>query len=314
MFTRPLLQFLRAAFLVTLAQFALATLAYSQTTITLGGYVTFTTGEPAAGASVTMTKNIYVVSPPMVTTETTTADNGGHYAFTSEGRCGVEYSFQAVSSQTVDDEALPPSNTASLSGCVLGDSTLSTIQIKKPQPITLGGYVTDQFGNPVQGLTVTMTRTKYDLNPNVVTTATTTTDGGGHYQFSTYSRCSVEEVFRASIGNYVFPGGSSISGCVTGSVDNLNFSVTLDAPTPTPMSSPTPTPTPTPMPTPPIDPNLGQSCPNQLVGRPVNVTNGNVFLRQIDYSLPGRGEAISFVIQQPGFALGNVRKRLVDCL
>jgi len=44
MFTRPLLKFLRAAFLVTLAQFALATLAYSQTTITLGGYVTFTTG------------------------------------------------------------------------------------------------------------------------------------------------------------------------------------------------------------------------------------------------------------------------------
>src|SRR5437660_334581 len=47
--------------------------------------------------------------------------------------------------------------------------------------------------------------------------------------------------------------------------------------------------------TPAIHPNLGESCPNQMVGKPVNVTDGNVFLKQADYTLPGRGEAISFV-------------------
>ena len=36
--------------------------------------------------------------------------------------------------------------------------------------------------------------------------------------------------------------------------------------------------------------NAGYSCP--IVGQPVNVTNGNMWLRQLDYSLPGRGEEI----------------------
>src|SRR5205807_4859272 len=66
--------------------------------------------------------------------------------------------------------------------------------------------------------------------------------------------------------------------------DNLGLcaeaTVTLNVngqPTPTPTPTPSPTPTPTPTPTP-IDPNLGESCPNQMVGKPVNVTDGNVFL------------------------------------
>ncbi|MEJ7623689.1 MAG: DUF6531 domain-containing protein [Pyrinomonadaceae bacterium] len=37
--------------------------------------------------------------------------------------------------------------------------------------------------------------------------------------------------------------------------------------------------------------NLGESCSTD-VGRPVNVTNGNMWLRQTDYSLPGIGEAL----------------------
>src|SRR5207247_5472670 len=112
-------------------------------------------------------------------------------------------------------------------GCVLGNRDLGTLTIARPQQITLGGHVTDQIGVPVQGITVTMTRTKYDLIPNVVTTATTITDGGGHYQFTTYSRCSVVEDFRASIGSYIFQGGTSTSGCVLSSNDNLNLTVTF---------------------------------------------------------------------------------------
>lgn len=49
-----------------------------------------------------------------------------------------------------------------------------------------------------------------------------------------------------------------------------------------------------PTPTPDQARNLGESCPNQLVGKPVNVTNGNMYLQQSDYNLPSVGEAISF--------------------
>ena len=104
MSARSLIKLLRTSLLVGLAQFAFVTLAQSQTTITLDGYVQYQTGAAAVGATVTMTKNIYVVSPPIITTETTTVGSGGHYAFTAEARCGVEYSFQAASSQPIDNE------------------------------------------------------------------------------------------------------------------------------------------------------------------------------------------------------------------
>ena len=38
--------------------------------------------------------------------------------------------------------------------------------------------------------------------------------------------------------------------------------------------------------------NLGDTCPLQSVGKPVNVTNGNMWLKQTDYSLAGLGENI----------------------
>jgi RHS repeat-associated protein len=116
-----------------------------------------------------------------------------------------------------------------------------------------------------------MTRTKYDLTPNVVTTATTTTDGSGHYQFSTFSRCSVVEAFKASLNESVFQGGISISGCVKSSNDHLSFPIDMGS-------------------------NLqdaGKTPCNSSIPRPVNVTNGNMYLLQTDYQLPGAGEAIA---------------------
>ena len=84
--------------------------------------------------------------------------------------------------------------------------------------------------------------------------------------------------------------GSSTGYIETHGVSSLTITATnTDTDAPTPTSTPTPTPTPDPA------RNLGESCPNQMVGKPVNVTNGNVYLRQTDYSLPGVGEAISFV-------------------
>src|SRR5437868_6309906 len=114
--------------------------------------------------------------------------------------------------------------------------------------ITLTGHVFYSTGQPAAGATVTLTKNVYIVNPNEVTTATTITDGGGHYQFTTYSRCSVVEDFRASIGSYIFQGGTSTSGCVLGSNDSLNFPISLGS----------------------LE-NVGTTGCNGSVGRPVNV-------------------------------------------
>ncbi len=39
--------------------------------------------------------------------------------------------------------------------------------------------------------------------------------------------------------------------------------------------------------------NLGEACPNQVGGGPINVTNGNMYLQQSDFQLPGVGAAIA---------------------
>ena len=269
--TRPIFKLLQISLLFLLVQFGVASLARAQNPITLKGRVLFSSGQPASGATVTMKKEFYDVFPSVISTETSVTDGGGNYSFPSQGRCAVSYKFQAVSAEIVDDEPLPPSGSGGPSGCVLSNYTVSDLEISRPVPITLGGYVTDeQSGQPVEGITVTMTRTKYDFQPNVVTTATTTTDGSGHYQFSTFSRCSVVEDFRPSLGSYTFHSGVSPSGCVLINYYNLDLTVNFNNLM-----------------------NAGAASCNAGVGGPVNVTNGNMYLQQTDYQLPGAGEAIA---------------------
>src|ERR1051326_714592 len=250
--------------------FAVATQA--QVAITFQGRVKYSTGVPASGVEVRMT----ITDGGSSSITTTNTDGGGNYVFQSSRNqappCSKQWAFQAFSSDIVDDEALPPSNTASSSGCVgPGTVTLGDLFIVRPSEITLGGIVRDQFGTPVQGLTITMTRTK-SVNPPVITTTTTTTNGNGHYQFNTYSRCGVIEDFRASIGDFVFQGGTSTSGCVTTSNDAKDFIINLSS-----------------------RENAGRSRCNATVGRPVNVSTGNVYLQQSDYQLPGVGSSIGVV-------------------
>ena len=253
--------------LLVCLQFVLGVFANAQ--ITLSGRVIYSTGDPAVGASVKMTKTIFNVSPQEVTTETTIADSGGNYSFQIESGCNADYEVRATSTEIVDDEPLPPSNRSATGGCVTSSVVLGNLVIVRPSVIILGGVVRDQTGTPVQGLTVTMTRTKADLSPPVTTTATTTTDAGGHYQFNTFSRCSVDEVFKASLNGSVFQGGTATGGCVLTSNDFLNFPISTN-----------------------ILENAGQAPCNHTVGGPVNVTNGNMYLQQTDYQLPGVGEAI----------------------
>jgi RHS repeat-associated protein len=204
-------------------------------------------------------------------------DGSGNYSFQSSRSnppCNPnEWSFQAFIAETVDDEPLLPSNTSSSSGCAgPGTVTLGNLTIARPQQINLGGIVRDAFGTPAQGLTVTMTRTKYNLNPPVITTATTTTDANGHYQFTTWSRCSVVEEFKASIKGVILQGGTSTSGCVLSSNDNLNFNTNLGLLK---------------------QENAGFTSCNGSIGEPVNVANGNVYLQQSDFQLPSSVGGIS---------------------
>src|SRR6266550_1658501 len=269
--THSLLKLLQLSLLFLLVQFGFASLARAQNQIMLKGRVLYSDGQPAAGVTVTMKKEYYDVSPSVISTETSGTDGGGNYSFPSQGHCAVSYVFQAVSAELVDGEPLPPSGPTGPSGCVLSNYFVPDLEIYRPAPIILGGYVTDELsGQPVQGITVTMTRTKYDFQPNVVTTATTTTDGSGHYQFSTFARCAVVEDFRPSLGSYTFHSWISPSGCVLINYYNLDLTVKFDKLT-----------------------NAGKAPCNQSVGGPVNVTNGNMYLQQTDYQLPGAGEAIA---------------------
>src|SRR5258708_9225196 len=108
-----------------------------------------------------------------------------------------------------------------------------------------------------------MRRSKSDLNPTVISTATTTTDAVGHYQFTTFSRGSVVEDFKASVNGYVFQGGTSISGCVLTNNDQLNFPINTN-----------------------ILEKAGQAPCNHTVEGPVHMPNGNMYLRQMDYKFP----------------------------
>src|SRR5437764_3470635 len=162
MLARPSLAILRTCLFVLFIPCAFVITANAQVSITFQGRVMYSTGLPAAGAQVTMTRTENGSS----SIQTTGADSGGNYIFQDTRNpppCNASWSFRAVSSEIVDDEALPPSNTSSSSGCVgPGTVGLGDLVIVRPHEITLGGVVIDQFGKPVQGLTITMTCTKYD--------------------------------------------------------------------------------------------------------------------------------------------------------
>jgi RHS repeat-associated protein len=258
-------------FVLFLIVYLFAPAANAQVSMTFQGRVMYSTGEPVVGATVTMTVRF---NGSTVGSETTLTDSGGNYVFQtsrSQPPCNPnEWFFQAFIAETVDDEPLKPSQSNAASGCPgPGTVLLSDLIILRPHPITLGGIVRDQFGTPVQALLITMTRTKYDLQPNIVTTATTTTDGNGHFQFNTYSRCAVVEAFTATIRSTVFQG-SATSGCVLNSNDQLDFGIPLGN-----------------------REGAGAMSCNVGVGGPVNVTNGNVYLHQTDYQLPGVGDVIN---------------------
>lgn len=270
--TRYLL-ILRTCLFLLFAQCAFVSIAQGQVSITFQGNVKYSTGEPVVGATVTMTISD---NGSTVGTETTLTDSSGNYVFQSSRSASCHpnvWSFQAFIAETVDDEPLPPSQTASSSGCVgPGTVGLGQLIIARPHQITLGGIVRDALGIPAQGLTITMTRTKFDLSPPVVTTATTITDGNGHYQFTTWSRCSVVEQFNASIRGVTFQGGISTSGCVLNSNDNLNFTTDLGQKK---------------------TENAGEISCNQGVGEPVNIANGNVYFRQTDFQLSSSVGAVN---------------------
>ncbi len=227
----------------------------------------YSTGETAAGATVTLSKTVSGSTTHM----TTSAGGDGSYAFQTESGC-ADYQVQAASSEIVDNEPLPPSGTRSSSGCFNSNLGFSDLVINKPHPIVIGGHVKIVGGRPIQGAAVTMTRTKYDLSPPNVVITTTTTDSEGHYQFNTFSRCSVAEELSSSIAGVPLPGTNTtnaVSGCVLQDYPDLDMTAVFPQL---------------------LGAGRNPLC-NEEIPRPVTVTNGNMYLQQVDFRLPGAGEA-----------------------
>src|SRR5229473_2912055 len=98
---RSLANLLLRIVLLVLLQFVLGVLAQAQ--ITLSGRVMYSTGDPATGATVNLTKTTFNVSPGIVTTETAIVDSGGNYSFPIESGCNTDYEVRATSTEIVDD-------------------------------------------------------------------------------------------------------------------------------------------------------------------------------------------------------------------
>lgn len=244
--------------------------------VVLSGRVTYSTGEPAAGVTVVMDSESIAGAGGGASGATAT-DGGGNYFFTVEAGCGIAYNFRAFSDEVVDGESLKPSTPAGYSGCVITDRGGLDMVMQRPKPISFDGYVRDGAGAGRRGVTVKMVREKYDLTPPITETFTATTDAGGHYSFNTWARCSVAYEFSAAVaGGTVSPPSVGFSGCILQNYTVVDFNARGGTP---------------------ADPddaeNAGRAPCNSQVGEPVNVTNGNVFLDQTDYRLPGVGSALA---------------------
>jgi RHS repeat-associated protein len=237
--------------------------------VVLSGYVVYTTGEPAKGINVVMSG---------ARSGATVTDGGGHYEFTVDSVCGagVVINFTASSDEIVDGAPLAPAE-ANISGCIVTDHEMPQMTMFYPKVILFDGYVRDTTGAGVGGVTITIRREKYDLNPPAVETSTTTTGADGRYFYPSYARCSVDYTFTAVLaGATIVPPSVGFSGCILQDFTVHEFTVTA-APTPPDANAAQ---------------NDGRPPCNSQVGEPVNVTNGNVYLDQTDYRLPGIGNAL----------------------
>ncbi|MFL6230732.1 MAG: DUF6765 family protein [Pyrinomonadaceae bacterium] len=235
--------------------------------VTLSGRVVYTTGDAAAGVNVVMSG---------ARSGATVTDGAGHYEFKVDAVCGlgVVINFRASSDEVVDGVPLHPAE-ADLSGCIVNDQAMPDMTMFYPKIINFDGYVRDADGVGVGGATISISRQKYDINPADSETSGATTGADGHYVYTTYARCSVEYEFRASLtGVVVSPPAVSFSGCILQDQTVHEFRINVAT---TPGGDGT---------------NNGRPPCNAQVGEPVNVTNGNVFLDQTDYRLPGVGAGL----------------------
>lgn len=226
--------------------------ASGTSTILLEGYINyFPSGGPASNVSVTLSTTVHGTAASeapdgsagnasvvtAVLTQSGTADANGHYSFAVQPQCNVTHEITAVSTDSPDGDPLQP-GIANVSGCVLNDTVVPVITIARPVPITFDGYIKYSDGSGASGVTVTMTRTKYDIGQ---TTTETKTTSGGHYQFQSWSRCSIEYEFRPSLtGREFAPAASTFSGCLLQNQNVIHMTL---------LGPPPPTPTPTPCPT-----------------------------------------------------------------
>lgn len=255
---------------VVLICFTAPQTAPAQSAVAIRGQVNYFTNYPpelvpAGNVTVVMKRYDPRQQPPLfVGVETTTTSGDGTFAFNEARPCefGWLREFQAISSEVIDGETLRPSNFATSEGCSNDDIRVGNLQIDKPYRIRVGGTVyLNDWQTRAAGTFVRMVRTKQSNQQ--ATVEYTRTDANGYFEFSVWS--GSQEIIIS--GNPDFSASVSVSG-LTEDKTNLAFIVPQIIPD---------------------FPNAGtaECSKNTAVGGPVNVTNGNMYIRQTDYILPG---------------------------
>jgi RHS repeat-associated protein len=254
---------------------AAAPAAANSAQVVISGRVLYSTGEPAGGVPVQATGEGYGDNAGMTFSDSSVTDDAGQYRFPVPAACSIVYRFQALPAEVVDGEPLQPSGAASISGCVVADNEMPDMTVVRPRVIAIDGYVKDRAGAGVAGVVVRMRRSKYDFSPPTLEEYATVTDGGGHYTFNSWSRCSIAYHVSATLpGASITPTDISLSGCVLQDWTLYDFVSSVSTAADDAR-------------------NAGHAPCNSRVGEPVNVTNGNVFLEQTDYRLPGVGRSLA---------------------
>jgi RHS repeat-associated protein len=256
--------------LLTLFAFSHQT-ANAQSTISIYGTAYYRTGYPAAhvpAGGVTIVFKRYdprTTPPELVETKTTTTEADGTYSFTEAQACSVGWirEFQAFSSEVIDGAQLQPSNTSTIQGCPNNDIQVGNLIIQKPFMIKVSGTVyLNGWQNIAPNTLIRMVRRKMAYSQVISEYAEfTRTDENGYYEFQMWS--GQQEIIIS--GNPNFSWSLAISG-LEQDMPNKDFIV------PQIIKDFT---------------NAGESCPFvPAVAKPVNISNGNMWLKQKDYSLP----------------------------